>query len=204
MAGRRPNSRPNARAWCDPGSQTTRPKPRRTVDPRGPETRSLGGSRRAAPCQRHPRHGGRYDDEEVRSPSPDSNGLGPRAFSYEIQTAQIPPRFRLPTNINRYDGETNPSVWLDDFRLACCAWGATTDKVVIRNLPLYLADSARAWLEHLPVGHICSWTGLKVIFCRQLSRHVRVAQEVVGPEVVPLEARRDSPRVHPSLLLPVQ
>jgi hypothetical protein len=30
--------------------------------------------------------------------------------------------------------------------------GATSDEVIIRNLPLHLGDSARMWLEHLPAS----------------------------------------------------
>jgi hypothetical protein len=52
-------------------------------------------------------------------------------------------RFRQPTSIDKYTGETDPRVWLNDYRLACQLGGATTDKVIIRNLPLHHADSAR-------------------------------------------------------------
>jgi hypothetical protein len=38
--------------------------------------------------------------------------------------------------------------------------GATTDEVIIRNLPLHLADSARTWLEHLPASQIHNWDDL--------------------------------------------
>jgi hypothetical protein len=41
-------------------------------------------------------------------------------------------------------------VWLNDYQLACQLGGATTDEVIIYNMPLHLADSARTWLEHLP------------------------------------------------------
>jgi hypothetical protein len=41
-------------------------------------------------------------------------------------------------------------VWLNDYRLAYQMGGATTDEVIIHNLLLHLADSARTWLEHLP------------------------------------------------------
>jgi hypothetical protein len=37
---------------------------------------------------------------------------------------------------------------------------ATTDEVIIRNLPLHLADSARTWLEHLPASQIHNWDDL--------------------------------------------
>jgi transposase InsO family protein len=51
-------------------------------------------------------------------------------------------------------------MWLNDYRLACQLGGVTTDEVIIRNLPLHLADSARTWLEHLPASHIHNWDDL--------------------------------------------
>ena len=38
-------------------------------------------------------------------------------------------------------------MWLEDYRLACRAGGAVSDDFVIRNLPMFLADLARTWLE---------------------------------------------------------
>jgi hypothetical protein len=75
-------------------------------------------------------------------------------FSREIRTASFPRRFRQPTSIVKYNGETDRRVWLKDYRLAHQLGGATTDEVIIRNLPLHLADSARTWLEHLPANQI--------------------------------------------------
>jgi hypothetical protein len=53
-------------------------------------------------------------------------------------------------------------VWLNDYRLVCLTkLGQTTsDEVIIRNLPLHLADSARTWLEHLPASQIHNWDDL--------------------------------------------
>lgn len=42
--------------------------------------------------------------------------------------------------------------------------GATNDAMIIRNLPLHLADSARAWLEHLPANQIHDWHDLVETF----------------------------------------
>jgi hypothetical protein len=100
----------------------------------------------------HPRRGGRYDSREDRSPTPEPPGT--RVFSREIRTASFPQRFRQPTTTIKYNGETDPYVWLNDYRLACQLGGATNDEVIIRNLPLHLADSARTWLEHLPASQI--------------------------------------------------
>jgi hypothetical protein len=56
---------------------------------------------------------------------------------------KFPSCFWAPTNVPRYDGDTIPSVWLEDYRLAFHAGGATDDLFMIKNLPLYLGDSAR-------------------------------------------------------------
>jgi hypothetical protein len=54
--------------------------------------------------------------------------------------------------LTKYNGETKPKLWLANFRLACQLGGATDDRVIIRQLPLFLSDTARAWLEDLPPG----------------------------------------------------
>jgi hypothetical protein len=38
------------------------------------------------------------------------------------------------------------------------------DAMIIRNLPLQLADSTRTWLEHLPVNQIHDWADLVKFF----------------------------------------
>jgi hypothetical protein len=63
----------------------------------------------------HPRRGGRYDSEEDRSPSPEPPG--PQAFSRAIRRASFPTRFRAPTTITKYSGETRLELWLADYRL---------------------------------------------------------------------------------------
>ena len=88
----------------------------------------------------------------------------PRVFSREIRTASFPPRFRQPTTLVKYSGETDPAVWLNDYRLACQLGGATEDAVIILNLPLHLAVATRTWLEHLPADQIHNWADLVQIF----------------------------------------
>jgi hypothetical protein len=103
----------------------------------------------------HPRRGGRYDSEEDRSPSPEPPGL--RAFSRAIRRVPFPARFWAPTTITKYLGETRPELWLADYRLTCQLGGTDDDNLIIRNLPLFLFDAARAWLEHLPPARISDW-----------------------------------------------
>jgi hypothetical protein len=100
----------------------------------------------------HPRRGGRYDSEEDQSLSPEPPG--PQAFSRAIRRTPFPTRFRAPTTITKYSGETRPELWLADYRLAYQLGGTDDENLIIRNLPLFLSDVARAWLEHLPPAQI--------------------------------------------------
>ena len=95
----------------------------------------------------HPHRSRRYNSGEDQSPSP---GLpGPQAFSQHILNATFLPWYRPPTNIPKYSRETNSGLWLEDYWLACQAGGVDNDDFIIRNLPLFLANSAQTWLEHL-------------------------------------------------------
>jgi hypothetical protein len=69
---------------------------------------------------------------------------------------------RLPSPSTR--GETRPELWLADYRLACQLGGADDDILIIRNLPLFLSDAARAWMEHLPPAQISDWDDLVKAF----------------------------------------
>lgn len=60
--------------------------------------------------------------------------------------------FRFPTNIPRYMGETNLGLCLKNYHLACREGHVDNDYFIICNSPLYLANSARMWLKHVPTG----------------------------------------------------
>jgi hypothetical protein len=120
--------------------------------------RRMSNAEAQAAAGYHPWRGGRYDSREDHSPTLEPPGT--RVFSREIHTATFPQRFCQPTMIVKYNGETDPRVWLNDYRLACQLGGATGDEVIIRNIPLHLADSARTWLQHLPASQIHNWDDL--------------------------------------------
>jgi hypothetical protein len=73
-------------------------------------------------------------------------------------------QFRQPANVTKYSREMNPELWLDDYRLACQLGDADDDRFIIHNLPLFLVDSARAWLEHLSARRIHNWADLVKVF----------------------------------------
>jgi hypothetical protein len=124
--------------------------------------RKMGNTETRAVVGYHPRRGRRYDSCEDRSSTPEPPGT--RVFSREIRTASFPQCFRQPTSIDKYTEETDLHVWLNDCRLACQLGGATIDEVIICNLPLHLADSARTWLEHLPASQTHNWGYLVCTF----------------------------------------
>jgi hypothetical protein len=55
-------------------------------------------------------------------------------------------------------------LWLTDYRLVCQLGGTDDDNLIICNLPLFLSDAARAWLEHLPPAQIFDWDDLVKAF----------------------------------------
>jgi hypothetical protein len=155
-----------------PANSGRTPAKERLLDTRGQaqdgDARNVINARRTgyaeawATAGYHPPTGWGYDSREDRSPTPEPPGT--RVFSREIRTTSFPQRFRQPTSIDKYNGETDPRVWLNDYRLVCLLGGATTDEVIIRNLPLHLADSVRMWLEKLPASQIHNWVDLVRIF----------------------------------------
>jgi hypothetical protein len=61
-----------------------------------------------------------------------------------------------------------------DYRLACQLGGTDDNNLIICNLPLFLSDAARAWLEHLPPAQISNWDDLvKAFACNFQGTYVR-------------------------------
>lgn len=69
-----------------------------------------------------------------------------------------------PTSLTKYNGETKPELWLANFWLACQLCGARDNKAIIHQLPLFLSDTGRRWLEELPPDQIRDWTDLVRVF----------------------------------------
>jgi hypothetical protein len=68
-------------------------------------------------------------------------------------------------------------LWLADYRLACQLGGTDDDNLIIRNLPLFLSDAARAWLEHLPPAQISNWDDLVKAFAGNFQGTYTIAVE---------------------------
>jgi hypothetical protein len=70
----------------------------------------------------------------------------------------------VPSNFTKYIGKINPNIWLEDYHLACRVGGAHDDLLIIQFLPIYLADSTTAWLDHLSRNTINRWDDLWEVF----------------------------------------
>jgi hypothetical protein len=88
----------------------------------------------------------------IGAPRPNHLVRKPSAGPYDRRRSRPGSEPRLPSPSTR--GETRLELWLADYRLACQLGGTDDDNLIIRNLPMFLSDAARAWLEHLPPAQI--------------------------------------------------
>jgi hypothetical protein len=58
-------------------------------------------------------------------------GQGPRRLRATCVTHASLNVFWVPNNVVKYDGNTNPNVWLEDYHLACTTGGADDDLFII-------------------------------------------------------------------------
>jgi hypothetical protein len=81
-----------------------------------------------------------------------------------VRNAHFPRCFRASCNVTKYDGKTNSNIWVEDYCLTCRAGGVTDDLFIIQFLPIYLAKSVGAWLDHLPRNTSNCWDDLWEVF----------------------------------------
>jgi hypothetical protein len=68
-----------------------------------------------------------------------------------------------PSGIDKYDGYTNPTEWLEVYQLTIEAAGG--DSYIMANyLPVYLSSFTRTWLLGHPAGSVRSWNHLRRLF----------------------------------------
>jgi hypothetical protein len=98
----------------------------------------------------------------IGAPRPNHQVRESSAGPYDGRRSRSGSEPRLPLPV--YSGETRTELWLADYWLACQLGGTDDDNLIIRNLPLFLSDAARAWLEHLPPAQIFGWDDLVKAF----------------------------------------
>jgi hypothetical protein len=74
---------------------------------------------------------------------------------------QIPKRLQAATK--KYDGRSNPSIWLKMYSIAACAFGGNEDHMAGYFL-LVMGKAPLLWLDNLPAECITSWATLSHLF----------------------------------------
>jgi hypothetical protein len=99
---------------------------------------------------------------------------GIRAYSQELKQVQWLVNFN-PSGIEKCDGSTNPSEWLEVYQLTIEATGGDSH-VMANYLPVCLSSSARTRLLGLPIGSVRSWNHLR----RLITSNVRATCSWLG------------------------
>lgn len=86
----------------------------------------------------------------------------PLCFTYEVMEHQFTERFK-PINSDKYDGTTDPTIWVEDFLLHIHMTRGD-DLHAIKYMPIKLKGPTRHWLHNLPSNSIGSWEELKEAF----------------------------------------
>jgi hypothetical protein len=80
------------------------------------------------------------------------------------------------SNIEKYNIQTNPKIWLINYRLAMKVMSTPDSNLMIQYLPLFLADSARTWLNYL--GEKPSRVGSKESLCDYITRFTKCKNQL--------------------------
>jgi hypothetical protein len=75
------------------------------------------------------------------------------AFSRRLQTIRYPKDFK--PSIEKYDGRSDPSIWLKMYCIAACASGSN-EYHMAGYFPLVMGKAPLLWLDNLPAECITS------------------------------------------------
>jgi hypothetical protein len=83
------------------------------------------------------------------------------AFSRRLRTIRYPKDFK--PSIEKYDGRSDPSIWLKMYSIAARASGGNEDHMD-GYFPLVMGKAPLLWLDNLPAECITSWATLSRVF----------------------------------------
>jgi hypothetical protein len=83
------------------------------------------------------------------------------AFSRRLRTIRYPKDFKPA--IEKYDGRSDPSIWLKMYSIATRASGGNEDHMA-GYFPLVMGKAPLLWLDNLPAECITSWATLSRLF----------------------------------------
>jgi hypothetical protein len=83
------------------------------------------------------------------------------ALAPRLRLVAYPDNFK--PNIQKYDGRSDPNIWLSTYYIAVKADGGNFDHMAAYFL-LGMGDAPLLWLNNLPAGSITSWADLSQAF----------------------------------------
>jgi hypothetical protein len=79
------------------------------------------------------------------------------ALAPRLRSVTYPDNFK--PNIQKYDGQSDPNIWLSTYYVVVKAAGGNFDNMAA-YYPLVMGDAPSLWLNNLPVGSITLWADL--------------------------------------------
>ena len=89
-------------------------------------------------------------------------------FSEGLMDYRLPKGWKIPTNIDHYDGTTDPTEHLDAYFSTMTYHGAS-EELMCRTFPIYLKKAALRWFNSQPPRSILSWEDLSRKFLAQFT-----------------------------------
>jgi hypothetical protein len=83
------------------------------------------------------------------------------ALAPRLRSVAYPDNFK--PNIQKYDGRSDPNIWLSTYYVAVKAAGNNFDHMAA-YFPLMMGDASSLWLNNLPAGSGTSWADLSQAF----------------------------------------
>jgi hypothetical protein len=83
------------------------------------------------------------------------------ALAPHLRTVAYPDNFKQ--NIRKYDGCSDPNIWLSSYYVIVKVAGGNFDHMVA-YFSLVMGDTPSLWLKNLPAGSITSWADLSQAF----------------------------------------
>jgi hypothetical protein len=88
-----------------------------------------------------------------------------------VHDARFPSHFGAPGNIIKYNGKTNPSAWLEDYRFMCIVGGANSAGAWLDDLLEILTDNCHG--AYMPPGNPWDLKGYRQKMGKSLPDYIR-------------------------------
>ena len=93
--------------------------------------------------------------------------LGPKCFGPAVLEERFPDKFKLPQDVEKYDGRENPVTWLENYKITMSIQDVSSS-ILTHYMQLMMKNSACTWLFGFPAQSIHSWRDMKRVFIKNI------------------------------------